>query len=262
MNSEFNGATEAPWLVNIYGNGQRCQGVILSSLWVLTAANCFLLMNPSQVELIGSPGHVSTKAVSRFLLHRGFSSWNTAPNNDLGLILLAQPVDLTAKDMWPACIPQEEKPYNTQEECRIFERGQDGEWFLKETMVEALSIADCSKHWPNTTEGRNLCVVKKDSPKLTTCKVPVGSPVICHDPFTWEWEVTGLVSQSLHNCTIPILASQLLPHIQWLKQVGALENSLQPEDKLPSAAGQQQPHVAKHSDPQGMLSTGTCWQWG
>ncbi|ETE73759.1 hypothetical protein L345_00402, partial [Ophiophagus hannah] len=200
--SEYNGATEAPWLVNIYGNGQRCQGVILSSLWILTAANCFLLI-----------------------------SWNTAPNNDLGLILLAQPVDLTAKDMWPACIPQEEKPYNTQEECRIFERGQEGSmrWFLKETTVEALSIADCSKHWPNTTEGRNLCMV------------PVGSPVICHDPFTWEWEVMGLVSQSLHNCTIPILASQLLSHIQWLKQVGALENSLQPEDKLPSAAGQQQP---------------------
>ncbi|XP_039221949.1 mucin-5AC-like [Crotalus tigris] len=241
--SEYSGATEAPWLVNIYGNGQRCQGVILSSLWVLTAANCFLLMNPSQVELTGSPGHSSTKTVSQFLLHRGFSSWNTAPNNDLGLILLAQPVDLTAEDMWPACIPREEKPYNTQEECRIFERGQEGSmrWFLKETMVEALSISDCSKHWPNTTEGRNLCVAKKDPPKLTTCKVPVGSPVICHDPVTWEWEVMGLVSQSLHNCTVPILASQLLSHLQWLKQVGALENPLQPEDKLPSAAGQQQP---------------------
>ncbi|XP_058029338.1 mucin-2-like [Ahaetulla prasina] len=241
--SEYSGATEAPWLVNIYGNGQRCQGVILSSLWVLTAANCFLLMNPSQVELTGSPGHSSTMTVSQFLLHRGFSSWNTAPNNDLGLILLAQPVDLTAKDMWPACIPQEEKPYNIQEECRIFERGQEGSmrWFLKETMVEALSISDCSKHWPNASEGRNLCMAKKDSPNLTTCKVPVGSPVICHDPVTWEWEVMGLVSQSLHNCTIPILASQLLSHTQWLKQVGALENPLQTGDKLPSAAGQQQP---------------------
>ncbi|XP_034290017.1 mucin-2-like [Pantherophis guttatus] len=241
--SEYSGATEAPWLVNIYGNGQRCQGVILSSFWVLTAANCFLLMNPSQVELTGSPGHLSTMAVSQFLLHRGFSSRNTAPNNDLGLILLAQPVDLTAKDMWPACIPQEKKPYNTQEECRIFERGQEGsmKWFLKETMVEALSIADCSKHWPNATEGRNLCVAKKHADNLTTCKVPVGSPVICHDPVTWEWEVMGLVSQSLHNCTIPILASQLLSHTKWLKQEGALENPLQTQDKLPSAAGQQQP---------------------
>ncbi|XP_070592913.1 uncharacterized protein [Erythrolamprus reginae] len=240
--SEYSGATEAPWLVNIYGNGQRCQGVILSSLWVLTAANCFLLMNPSQVELIGTPGHSSTKAVSRFVLHRGFSSWNTAPNNDLGLILLDQPVDLTAKDMWPACIPQEEKPYNTQEECRVFERGQEGSmrWFLKETMVEALSIFDCSTHWPNATEGRNLCVKNKGPPnEVTTCKVPVGSPVICHDPVTWEWEVMGLVSQSLHNCTIPILASQLLSHIEWLKKVGALENPLQTE--IPSAAGQQQP---------------------
>ncbi|XP_025023060.1 endochitinase A-like [Python bivittatus] len=239
LSAEHSEAPEAPWLVNIYGNGQRCQGIILSSLWVLTAANCFLLMNPSQVELTGSPGHFSTKTVSQFLLHRGFSSWNKAPNNDLGLILLGQPVNLRTNNTWPACIPQEEKPYNTQEECRIFERGQQGEWFLKETMVEALSISDCSKHWPDTTERRNLCVTKKESPKLTSCKVPVGSPVICQDPATWDWEVMGLVSQSLHNCTVPILASQLLSHLQWLKQVGALENPLQPEDKLPSAAGQQ-----------------------
>ncbi|KAG8129849.1 hypothetical protein E2320_016732 [Naja naja] len=110
-------------------------------------------------------------------------------------------------------------------------------WFLKETMVEALSIADCSKHWPNTTEGRNICSKKI----LQNSQLASGQSLICHDPFTWEWEVMGLVSQSLHNCTIPILASQLLSHIQWLKQMGALENSLQPEDKLPSAAGQQQP---------------------
>ncbi|XP_063149075.1 serine protease 55-like [Candoia aspera] len=234
---EHNNSPEVPWLVNIYGNGKRCQGIILSTWWVLTAANCFLLMSPSQVELTGSHGRFSTKTVSQFLLHRGFSSWNTAPNNDLGLILLGQPVDLRRQDMWPACIPKEQKPYDTMEQCRIFERGDNGtlKLLLKVTTVEGLSASECSKLWPGSTDERNLCVARKMPPKDADCRVPVGSSVICNDPATSKWEVMGIVSQSLYNCSAPILASQLLTHLKWLRQEGSLENPLQPETELPSA---------------------------
>lgn len=63
--------------------------------------------------------------------------------------------------------------------------------------------------------------------------MPVGTPVMCHDPGTSNWEVMGIVSQSLHNCSGPILAAQLLTHLKWLRQEGSLENPLQQE--LPSA---------------------------
>ncbi|XP_058025821.1 uncharacterized protein LOC131191571 [Ahaetulla prasina] len=233
--SEHSDNSEVPWLVNIYGNGKRCQGVILSSWWVLTAANCFLLMNPSQVELTGSHGRFSTNTVSQFLLHRGFSSWNTAPNNDLGLILLGQPADLRRQDMWPACIPKEQKPYDITEECRILEQSNNEttKLLLKITIVESLSVSECSKNWPGSTNDRNLCVERKKPPKHADCKVPVGTPVMCHDPGTSNWEVMGIVSQSLHNCSGPILAAQLLTHLKWLRQEGSLENPLQQE--LPSA---------------------------
>lgn len=64
-------------------------------------------------------------------------------------------------------------------------------------------------------------------------QVPVGTPVMCLDPGTSNWEVMGIVSQSLHNCSGPILAAQLLTHLKWLRQEGSLENPLQQE--LPSA---------------------------
>ncbi|XP_062979477.1 uncharacterized protein LOC134396825 [Elgaria multicarinata webbii] len=217
---EQNETLEAPWLVNVYGNGKRCQGVVLSSWWVLTAANCFLLMKPSHIELTGSHGRVSTKTVSQFLTHRGFSSWDTMPNNDLGLVMLGEPLDLRKKDIWPVCVPREHKPYNTQEECRIFTRGQNGEWPLKEIVVNALVSSECATHWPGTTEDWNLCVAREVS-NHTDCKVPVGSPVLCHDPASGHWEVMGIVSQSLHNCTAPILAAQLLTHLKWLWEEGA-----------------------------------------
>ncbi|XP_025020880.1 serine protease 52-like [Python bivittatus] len=199
MSPEHKNIPEVPWLVNIYGNGKRCQGVILSSWWVLTAANCFLLMNPSQVELTGSHRRFSTKTVSQFLLHRGFSSWNTAPNNDLGLILLGQPVDLRRQDMWPACIPKEQKPYDKTEQCRIFERGDNGtmKLLLKMTTVEGLSASECSKHWPGSTDERNLCVARIKPPKHADCRVPVGSSVICNDPATSKWEVMGILENLL-----------------------------------------------------------------
>ncbi|XP_070592230.1 serine protease 52-like [Erythrolamprus reginae] len=233
--SEHSNSSKVPWLVNIYGNGRRCQGVILSSWWVLTAANCFLLMNPSQVELTGSHGRFSTNTVSQFLLHRGFSAWNTAPNNDLGLILLGQPADLRRQDMWPACIPKEQKPYDITEECRILEQSNNEttKLFLKITIVESLNVLECSKHWLGSTNEGNLCVERKNPPKHVDCKVPVGTPVVCSDPGTSDWEVMGIVSQSLHNCSGPILAAQVLTHLKWLKQERSLENPLQQE--LPSA---------------------------
>uniref|UniRef100_A0ABM5FQ29 Peptidase S1 domain-containing protein n=1 Tax=Pogona vitticeps TaxID=103695 RepID=A0ABM5FQ29_9SAUR len=235
------GATvEAPWLVNIYGNGQRCQGVVLSSWWVLTAANCFLSMSPSHVELTGAHGSINTQSVSQFMPHKGFSTWDTEPNNDLGLLLLSQPLDLRTKDMWPACVPKEEKADNTQEECRIFERSQD-ESTLKEIEVDALMTSKCVKRWPGTTEKMNLCVARKNSDQ-TDCRVPIGSPVICHNPDNKHWEVMGMVSRSLRKCTAPILASKVLTHLEWLKKEKAVEDPLNPrlDDNNQSSAPEEE----------------------
>nr|XP_016854062.1 PREDICTED: brain-specific serine protease 4-like [Anolis carolinensis] len=152
---------EAPWIVNIFGNGNRCQGVVLSSWWVLTAANCFLSMMPSHVELTGASGRTATETVSQFVPHKGFSSWDEQPNNDLGLVLLGQPLDLAREDVWPACIPSDDTASNTREECKIFERNEKGS--IQETKVNGLETSECAIIWPDTKKELNLCVARNMS---------------------------------------------------------------------------------------------------
>nr|XP_060616866.1 uncharacterized protein LOC132766536 [Anolis sagrei ordinatus] len=213
---------EAPWIVNIFGNGKSCQGVVLSSWWVLTAANCFLTMLPSHVELTGASGRTYTETVSQFVPHKGFSPWDETPNNDLGLVMLGQPLDLAREDMWPACTPSDDTAFNSQEGCKIFERSVQGS--IQEITLNDLETSVCAVEWPDTKKELNLCVTRNTS-EDTSCTVPVGSPVICHNPRNGQWEAMGIVTQSLENCTAPILASQLLSHLKWLKKEGAIEDT-------------------------------------
>ncbi|XP_066468804.1 serine protease 53-like [Tiliqua scincoides] len=196
----------APWLVKVFGNGKICQGVILSNWWVLTAASCFLLMKPSHVELIGIHGRFSTITVSQTVSHRGFSSWDAAPNSDLGLVLLAQPIDLRREDVWPVCVPHRQESPDVLVHCNIFERSQNRpkKWLLNRIMVHIL--------------------------------VPIGSPVICRDPAREQWELVGIVSQSLQDCTAPVLATQVVPHHQWLWKEGAVVNHFQPQHTKTASA--------------------------
>uniref|UniRef100_A0ACB8EPL5 Uncharacterized protein n=1 Tax=Sphaerodactylus townsendi TaxID=933632 RepID=A0ACB8EPL5_9SAUR len=141
---------EAPWLVSIAGNGHSCQGAVVNNWFILTAASCFLLMKPNYVELITAGGHFSTLTVSQFLSHRGFSSWAQPPNNDLGLVLLGQPIDLRRRGLWPVCIPDGKETLLTWTQCRIYKRDQDGTCFstprstAKLTKKRALSISPLS----------------------------------------------------------------------------------------------------------------------
>lgn len=76
------------------------------------------------MELIGIHGHFSTIAVSHFVSHWSISSWDAVPNSDLGLIRLAQPIDLERKDMWPLCVPHSKESPDVLVQCNIFEQHQ------------------------------------------------------------------------------------------------------------------------------------------
>uniref|UniRef100_A0ACB8EPA4 Uncharacterized protein n=1 Tax=Sphaerodactylus townsendi TaxID=933632 RepID=A0ACB8EPA4_9SAUR len=61
-------------------------------------------------------------------------------------------------------------------------------------------------------------------PSRMRLRVPVGSPVLCHDLTSTRWELRGIVSQDVTNCTSPVLASQIAPHLEWLWQQRILKN--------------------------------------
>ncbi|XP_077185681.1 uncharacterized protein LOC143833580 [Paroedura picta] len=225
---------EEPWLVSILGNGERCQGAVLNNWWVLTAASCFLLMKPSYVEMITTGGHFFTLTVSQFLSHRGFSSWARPPINDLGLVMLGQPIDLRKREMWPVCIPDGNSDFPLMgAHCRIHKRDQEGsEQWLDKTDVYILEMSECTAEWPGTADRWNICMARKTYNK-TNCRVPVGSPMLCLDPESDHWELRGIVSEKSTNCSSPILASQVMPHLEWLRGERILKNPVPPTLEYP-----------------------------
>nr|XP_056706189.1 transmembrane protease serine 9-like [Euleptes europaea] len=236
---------EAPWLVNIVGNGQQCQGAVLNNWWILTAASCFLRMKPSSVELIMAGGYPFTITVSQYLSHRGFSSWARPPSNDLGLVMLGQPIDLRKREMWPICLPDRQESSLTRAQCRIYKREQDdSKQWLERIAVYFLEMSECTAEWPGTSERWNLCMAREVDNE-TDCKVPVGSPVLCHNLNSDHWELRGIVSQGLTNCTHPVLATQVVPHLEWLWQEGLLKDPVPPTMGYTETTGSSMPSLAE-----------------
>ncbi|KAJ6655366.1 hypothetical protein lerEdw1_005558, partial [Lerista edwardsae] len=181
----------------------------------------FTSRKPSHVELTGANGRLSTTTVSQFVAHRGFSSWDAMPNNDLGLILLAQPIDLRRKDMWPVCVPQRKESPDVMVQCNIIKRGLHGEFggpptgFLSTQIFLLIlrTVNSLQLSWDNPNYAcygiKMLAVTTVFQTASRVLLVPVGSPMICRDPARKYWELLGIVSQSLRDCTAPILTTQV-----------------------------------------------------
>ncbi|XP_055389281.1 trypsin-1-like [Condylostylus longicornis] len=95
---------EFPFLVSITlteTNKSNCGGTILSDKWILTAGHC--IFNKDLDEIIIRAGkHDLTKIEegeqirkpAKFIVHGDFSPWAIGPN-DIGLIVLAEPLNFT-----------------------------------------------------------------------------------------------------------------------------------------------------------------------
>ncbi|KAI1241341.1 Serine protease 55, partial [Lamprotornis superbus] len=98
---------EFPWLVSIQSHGKHiCGGTIISALWILTAAHCFVKELPP--DLTVAVGGVDLNLPleehnpDSLILHEEFN--RTSLQNDIALILLSNPIEFS-KEKIPACLP-------------------------------------------------------------------------------------------------------------------------------------------------------------
>jgi trypsin len=94
-----------PWQAWVPGgvNG-TCSGVLIHPSWVLTTATCGILWNPADLTIVlgdlvqyGPTGPTAqVRAVSRIVLHPGYTVVGGAPVNDLALIKLSTPATLNS----------------------------------------------------------------------------------------------------------------------------------------------------------------------
>ena len=97
------------WAVSLYIAGSLCGGSIISSEWIATAAHCTYGKSASQITVYaGSNAKLSGTQVRSVSSINQHSSYN--PNtyeNDISLLRLSSPLDMTSAYVRAICIPSD-----------------------------------------------------------------------------------------------------------------------------------------------------------
>ena len=97
------------WAVSLYIDGSLCGGSILADSWVITAAHCLVGNDASQVRVFAgsTTKYLGTqnRSASRLIVHSGYNP-NTF-ENDIALIQLASPLNMSDPNVTPICLPSE-----------------------------------------------------------------------------------------------------------------------------------------------------------
>lgn len=116
---------EYPWLVALStaNDGQNhpfCGGSVYNDLWVITAAHCTHGSSPSEIEVLynmwdwksSSATQIIQKSVVQIIEH---PQYNTATlDNDIALIRVSSPVDLSLPGIMPVCLPSSTDSFTNQ----------------------------------------------------------------------------------------------------------------------------------------------------
>ena len=106
-----------PWMISLRSNGDHlCGGSILNSQFILTAAHCLKALDSvSSTSILagsltyeGSGNDVQIRSVDRIIPHANYDPYTFS--NDLGLLRLKTPLNLTGTVLKPICLPNASRP--------------------------------------------------------------------------------------------------------------------------------------------------------
>ena len=101
------GSASWGWAVSLYIGGSLCGGSIISSSWILTAAHCVQGRIASDITVYaGSNSKLSgtqTRYVSQINRHPSYQS--STYINDIALLQLSTPLDMTSSYVSAICLP-------------------------------------------------------------------------------------------------------------------------------------------------------------
>ncbi|KAK9881867.1 hypothetical protein WA026_018066 [Henosepilachna vigintioctopunctata] len=204
-----------PWVVSIYKNGIfHCGGVIISELWVVTAAHCvdkyWLFYYEVQAGILRrfsySPMEQSRWVVAA-IAHEEYNKSNL--KNDIALLKLSSPVRYN-RYVRPICLPSEATAgqdflrgpspgtiCTTVGWGAIMEHGTDPD-HMREVQVPILKRC---KH-PEDEEGNEICAGLFEGGK-DACQGDSGGPFMCQNPNNpSQWYLSGIVSHG-EGCARP-----------------------------------------------------------
>ncbi|RUS80386.1 hypothetical protein EGW08_011851, partial [Elysia chlorotica] len=165
-NNRIVGGTEAlshefPWQVSLMYNGHHmCGGTLIDAQWVLSAAHCFENTYRDQWRVAVGLHDKSTiyqrnyLAVMHVYSHANFDTTG-ANDNDIALLKLERPVDISGREVRTACLPSANENFDNQM-CVVSGWGSRVEDGNSQRYLQKVSLPVLRNDLCNYWMGRNV----------------------------------------------------------------------------------------------------------
>ncbi|KAH8316523.1 hypothetical protein KR067_009576 [Drosophila pandora] len=206
-----------PWMavIQIY-KSFYCSGSLINDLYVLTAAHCvegvppelmtlqFLEHNRSQ----SNGDHRIQRSVTRVKVHELYNPWSF--DNDIALLRLDQPVDVTNPRLRPICLPVFYHSFD-HEVAIVTGWGSQREGgpasdTLREVEVVVLTQSECrneTSYKPGQITDNMLCAGNTAEGGKDACSGDSGGPLqTVFDEMPGQYQLAGIVSWGV-GCARP-----------------------------------------------------------
>ncbi|XP_059160813.1 transmembrane protease serine 9-like [Physella acuta] len=214
-----------PWQVFLKGKRFWCGGVLITDVWVVTAAHCF---DTTQDIILGTKNFQawSTTVLHRSaiieVVHPGYSK-NTK-EHDIGLIKMNEPVTIN-DDVRPACLPRQ--VYNPRHVCYATGWGYsapDGNsmtLMLQQLKTEVLPQRECEFLWSffdiSIQTGHMCLQFNTTSPGAGVCKGDSGGPLSCKENGRYYVHgVASFVEKGCRKIIFPDVFTRVASYTDWI----------------------------------------------
>ncbi|KFP64056.1 Serine protease 55, partial [Cariama cristata] len=193
-------AGEFPWHVRIQSNWKHlCVGTIISVLWILAVALCFVEEVPPDLTVVAEGTDLNLPLEEykpdSLIIHENFD--RKSMQNDISLILCNSPIKFSNEKI-PICLPSMHD-VDSWQDCWVAGWGTKNaaaavpaSYMLQKARMKLISKEQCLERIPQLVE--NVTCAELEKGKEGSCQVDSGGPLVCCYWNTMKWFPVGIVN--------------------------------------------------------------------